>query len=84
LDEIKEILEKRLELISQIKTTFQEIFPDPVGKFRRGPVQDLILRKLNQPVNGLTRRSVNEALRQIGFKKIKNRGFVYYRKISAT
>lgn len=80
---MNEVLEKalseRLDLLARIGLAFTELFPTFPKKIPRGEAQKRVLEEIGVFPNGNTRRAVSEALQKIGYRRVKIRGFYFYR-----
>jgi hypothetical protein len=77
---LQEALQERLELIEDIKLVFAQLNPGNPAKVRRGQTQAGILNCLGMPADGVNRRIVSEALRELGYRAVKVEGFRFYRR----
>ncbi len=79
---LQDIINERLGLIERIIITFKANFESGLDRrFLRGPLQKQILKLHNLPLTGPNKRSVNEALAILGYKKIYIDGWSYYKKV---
>jgi hypothetical protein len=81
-DLLETVLDERLDFVERVKCVFLDLKLDTSQKLRRGKVQEEILKRLHAPATGFNKRTISEALGELGFKKVKVRGFLYYRKVS--
>ncbi len=78
---IDQLIKERLDFIDAIIAVFKTEFePNMPKRFKRGPFQKVIFRRLGVPITGHNMKMVNEALQLAGYSLVTIRGWAIYKK----